>query len=46
MKYKDNLSMKQIGTTLRISENATKMRLKRAKARLVFLYKKTYSDQD
>ena len=46
MKYNDNLSMKQIGTALRISENATKMRLKRAKARLVFLYKKIYSDQD
>ncbi len=44
MKYNDNLSMKQIGKTLRISENAAKMRIKRAKARLVFLYKKTYRD--
>ena len=38
MKYKDDLSMKQIGTALRISEDAAKMRLKRAKARVLYLY--------
>lgn len=38
MKYQDNLSLKQIGTALRISEDAVKMRLKRARTRLVYLY--------
>jgi RNA polymerase sigma factor (sigma-70 family) len=38
MKYMDNLSLKQISESLRISENATKMRLKRAKTRLLYLY--------
>nr|WP_321452943.1 RNA polymerase sigma factor [uncultured Carboxylicivirga sp.] len=38
MKYKDDLSMKQIATALRISEDAAKMRLKRARARVLFLY--------
>lgn len=38
MKYKDDLSMKQIGTALRISEDAAKMRLKRARTRVIYLY--------
>lgn len=38
MKYQDNLSMKQISAALRISEDAAKMRLKRARARVVYLY--------
>lgn len=38
MKYKDDLSMKQIGEALRISEDAAKMRLKRARARVLYLY--------
>ncbi len=38
MKYSDDLSMKQISEALRITESAAKMRLKRARARLVFLY--------
>jgi RNA polymerase sigma factor (sigma-70 family) len=38
MKYSDGLSMKQIGTALRISEDAAKMRLKRARARVLYLY--------
>jgi RNA polymerase sigma-70 factor (ECF subfamily) len=42
MKYKDGLSMKQIGTALRISEDAAKMRLKRAKARVLYLYKQKH----
>ena len=42
MKYKDELSMKQIGASLRISEDAAKMRLKRARARVVYLYTKNY----
>jgi RNA polymerase sigma-70 factor, ECF subfamily len=42
MKYMDNLSMKQIGTALRISEDAAKMRLKRARARVLYLYTQKY----
>ena len=39
MKYQDNLPGKQIAQTLRISEDAVKMRLKRARTRVVYLYK-------
>ncbi|WP_372772969.1 RNA polymerase sigma factor [Mangrovibacterium sp.] len=39
MKYQDNLSGKQIAQTLRISEDAVKMRLKRARTRVIYLYK-------
>jgi RNA polymerase sigma factor (sigma-70 family) len=42
MKYKEGLSMKQIGTSLRISEDAAKMRLKRARARVLYLYTEKY----
>lgn len=42
MKYQDDLSMKQISTALRISENAAKMRLKRARTRVLFLYTEKY----
>lgn len=42
MKYKDDLSMKQIGEALRISEDAAKMRLKRARARVLYLYTQKY----
>jgi len=38
MKYNDNLSIKQISIALRISEDATKMRLKRARTRVIYLY--------
>jgi RNA polymerase sigma factor (sigma-70 family) len=42
MKYLDNLSLKQISQALRISESATKMRLKRARIRFFFLFKQKY----
>ena len=42
MKYKDNLSLKQISSALRISENAAKMRLKRARTRVIYLYTQKY----
>jgi len=42
MKYKDELSMKQIGVALRVSEDAAKMRLKRARARVLYLYTQKY----
>lgn len=38
MKYQDSLSMKQISAALRISEDAAKMRLKRARTRIIYLY--------
>ena len=38
MKYQDNLPGKQIAQTLRISEDAVKMRLKRARTRAIYLY--------
>jgi len=42
MKYLEELPMKQIGIALRISEDAAKMRLKRARARVLFLYTQKY----
>lgn len=38
MKYQDNLPGKSIAQTLRISEDAVKMRLKRARTRVIYLY--------
>ena len=38
MKYLDALSLKTIGTSLSISEDAVKMRLKRARSRVAYLY--------
>ncbi|MBC8321070.1 MAG: RNA polymerase sigma factor [Bacteroidetes bacterium] len=38
MKYMDDLSIKQISDALRISEDAAKMRLKRARTRVIYLY--------
>ena len=39
MKYHDMLSMKNIAAALRISEDAAKMRLKRARSRVLYLYR-------
>lgn len=39
MKYQDNISLRDIGKSLRISEDAAKMRLKRARTRVIYLYK-------
>jgi len=44
MKYQDNISLKQISESLRISEDAAKMRLKRARTRVLYLYKKKFLD--
>jgi DNA-directed RNA polymerase specialized sigma24 family protein len=46
MKYSDKIYMKQIAEALRITESAVKMRIKRAKARLIFQYKKMFPDFD
>lgn len=43
MKYQDNLSLKEIAQILIISEDAVKMRLKRARSRVIYLYQKNYS---
>ncbi len=40
MRYFDEMSLQQIAEALRVTESAAKMRLKRAKARLLFLYNK------
>lgn len=42
MKYMENLSIKEIGIALRISEDAAKMRLKRARSRVLYLYSECF----
>ncbi|QSE96491.1 RNA polymerase sigma factor [Fulvivirga lutea] len=42
MKYVDEMSLKTIGEALRITESAAKMRLKRARTRLLYLYTMRY----
>jgi RNA polymerase sigma factor (sigma-70 family) len=42
MKYMDNIPLKQICTALSISEDAAKMRLKRARTRVLYLYNQKY----
>lgn len=44
MKYQDLLSLKEIAGSLSISEDAVKMRLKRARARVVYLYFEKYGN--
>lgn len=44
MKYNDEIPISQIGKSLRISESAAKMRIKRARARVVYLYKKEFAE--
>jgi RNA polymerase sigma-70 factor (ECF subfamily) len=39
MRYFDEMPLMQIAEALRVTESAAKMRLKRAKTRLMFLYK-------
>ncbi len=46
MKYRDDLPMKQVAQALRISESAAKMRLKRAKARVVYMYKDKFKNHE
>jgi len=44
MKYQDNLSMKQISQSLRITEDAVKMRTKRARMRVLYLYSQQFNN--
>ncbi len=46
MKYQDNLSLRQMSCSLRISEDAAKMRLKRARTRVLYLYKKVFGESN
>lgn len=45
MKYQDNLPGKQIAQTLRISEDAVKMRLKRARTRVIYLFQTEFNKE-
>ncbi len=45
MKYQDSLSLKEIAASLAISEDAVKMRLKRARTRVVYLYFKLFGNE-
>ena len=42
MKYNDGIPIKDIARSLRISENAAKMRIKRARTRVLYLYQKRF----
>jgi len=46
MKYQDNLPIKHIAKTLRISEDAVKMRLKRARTRVIYLYNQKFNQNN
>jgi len=46
MKYQDNLPIKQIAKTLRISEDAVKMRLKRARSRVIYMYNQKFNSSN
>lgn len=42
MKYHDGIPIKDIASSLRISENAAKMRIKRARTRVLYLYQERF----
>lgn len=44
MKYQDELSIRAISKALRITEDAAKMRLKRARTRVLYLYMQKFKD--
>jgi RNA polymerase sigma-70 factor (ECF subfamily) len=46
MKYQDGSSIQEITTMLSISESAVKMRVKRAKAHALEVYKELYTDEN
>jgi RNA polymerase sigma-70 factor (ECF subfamily) len=46
MKYQDGLPLKQIAPAIRISEDAAKMRLKRARTRVIYLYRSKFGNLD
>ncbi len=46
MKYKDDMSIRDIQGVLKVSESAVKMRIKRAKEKIQLLYKNTYAENN
>jgi len=46
MKYQDNVPIIQIAKTLRISEDAVKMRLKRARTRVIYMYQQKFNQNN
>ncbi len=46
MKYHDDISISNIAKALRLTESATKMRIKRARARVIYLYNQTYKNKN
>ena len=46
MKYHDDISISNIAKALRLTESATKMRIKRARARVIYLYNQTYRNKN
>ena len=44
LKYQDDISVKELADAQEVSESAIKMRVKRARAKAVELYNKTYGD--
>ena len=46
MKYADNMAIQEIAQALRLTDSAVKMRLKRARARLLYLYKQNFSEYE
>ena len=45
MKYNDDISINNIARALRLTDSATKMRIKRARARVIYLYNQTYKHE-
>lgn len=44
MKYQDNIPIKEIEKILKLSESAIKMRLKRTRSKILYLYNKLYKE--
>ena len=45
MKYQDSLSLKEIAGSLSISEDAVKMRLKRARSRVIYFHRELFGQE-
>ena len=45
MKYQDSLSLRDIAVSLSISDDAVKMRLKRARSRVIYLYFEKFGEE-
>ena len=45
MKYQDEMSISDIQAAMELAESAVKMRVARARAKALEVYRKTYSDE-